>query len=151
MIASIQPDVEWIAAEILDVSLDQLVARRIVGFGQQPADMCPEETGKRSVRVFFPIGILMMPAMRRDPIRRRILHRTHPHHGEGMFQPERAGEAAMGQQAVITNVDAEHAEDVDAEQVKDHAAPAEKPRQQRQRCDQVNDNKSNKIGSPQTH
>jgi len=59
--------------------------------------------------------MLVMPAMDRDPKGGRILAGTAAQYGERAFEPSRAGEAAMGQQPVIADVDAHDPEEEDAE------------------------------------
>ena len=69
--------------------------------------------------------VFMVAAMNGDPARRRILESADGKYGESVFQPFRAGEAAVGQQPVIADIDAERSEDVDSRQTQENAAPAE--------------------------
>jgi len=58
--------------------------------------------------------MLMMATMHRYPASGRVLHGTDGENGERMLQPFRANQAAMGQQPVVAQVDAEGAKYVEA-------------------------------------
>jgi hypothetical protein len=78
--------------------------------------MAPEETCQRAMRVRLLVGELMMPAVDRDPARRRFLQAGHRDDRHRVLQPFRAFQAAMGQQPVIAKVDAEQPAQMRAEQ-----------------------------------
>lgn len=63
------------------------------------------------MRVVILIGKLMVSAMHRHPMGRRVLHGAHAEDRERVLAPQRAGETAMGQEPVVAEVDAKQAED----------------------------------------
>ena len=67
----------------------------------------------------------MVQAMHCHPAGRRVLQATDAEDRQTVFEPFRAGEAAVGEQPVEAEVDAERAEDVCAEQTDRQPGPAE--------------------------
>jgi hypothetical protein len=49
--------------------------------------------------------------MDRNPMRRRILHATHPQECEATLEPERAGKTAMREKPMEAEINPQHAED----------------------------------------
>ena len=78
-----------------------------------PADMCPEEASKRTMRVRLFVGVLMMPAMNAHPTGRRVLDTAQTENGERVLQPFGADEASVGEQAMEAQADAERAKDIE--------------------------------------
>ena len=68
------------------------------------------------MRIRLLVGELMVPAMDRDPARRRFLQARHRDHHHGVLQPFRTFQAAVGEQPVIAEVDAEQPAQMGAEQ-----------------------------------
>src|SRR6185369_16138265 len=92
--------VEAIAQHIRGVAVVDAKPRQILILHQEPAHMAPEESGERAVGILLLVGVLMMPAMDRDPAGGRILQTADAQDRQAMLQPFRAVEAAMGEQAV---------------------------------------------------
>ncbi len=118
-------DVKTIAQDVLGVAFVNSKARQLRLMHQDPADMAPEETCQRAVRVRLLVGELMMPAVDRDPARRGFLQAGDRDDRQSMLQPFRAFQAAVGQQPVIAKVDAEQPAQMRGEQGYDKTAPAE--------------------------
>jgi len=59
-----------------------------------------------------------------DPAGGRFLQAANAEQRQGVLQPARTGEAAVRQQAVVTEIDAQGSEDVQAGNGKDDAGPA---------------------------
>src|SRR6185369_15558360 len=70
---------------------------------QKPAHVPPPESATRRVRVLGFVRMLMMHAMDGDPHHRRALRATRTKDGERMFQPARASEAAVSEQAMVAD------------------------------------------------
>ncbi len=60
------------------------------------------------MRIALLITVAVMNAMDRDPARRAVLEVEHTHGRKRILKPFRAGEAAMRQQTVVADGDAEH-------------------------------------------
>src|SRR5262245_61511730 len=99
--------------------------------------MGPEEIDQRAVRVGLLVGMLVVTTVDRDPARRGVLQAAKPQDRQRVLEPFRTSEAAMGEQPMVTEVNAEHAEHIVAYDRKDDAGPAEKPRRQRQQREQM--------------
>ena len=89
------------------------------------------------MRIVLSVGVLVVPAMDRDPARRGVLHATHGKDGEQVLQPFLANQAAMREQPMVAEVDAERAEYVEAQNYQGESGPTEEPRQQRQQRDEM--------------
>ena len=74
--------------------------------------MSPEEAHKRAVWIEFVVGIVVVLAMDRDPMRRRVLHATHPEKCETTLEPERTGKTAMCEHPMEAEINSQYAEDV---------------------------------------
>jgi hypothetical protein len=61
------------------------------------------------------IRVLVVHPVDCNPIHRRALRAAHTQDGQAMFQPGRATERAVRQEAMITDVDAERPEQVKAD------------------------------------
>ena len=118
-------DVKWIAQDVPGVAFVNPEARKLRLMHQDPADMAPEETGERTVRVRLLVGELMVPAMDRDPARGRVLQAGHRDDRKSMLQPFGTFQAAVGQQPVIAKVDAEQPAQMGGDQRHGKTAPAE--------------------------
>ena len=94
--------------------------------------MPPEETSERAVGVVLVVRMVMMPAMDRGPMRRRVLQTRCADDGKRAFKPSRTGESAMRYHSVISEIDADHAKDKIPQKQKNNAGPTKEPRQQRQ-------------------
>jgi hypothetical protein len=139
MAAPFQPCIERIAHDVPGVTIDQRAAPHVVGFHQQPAHMRPEEASQRAMRILVFVCVLVVPPVHCDPVRRRILQRANREERKAVFEPARACEAAMREQSVIADVDAEDAEHVGARHKNHLASPTEEPWQECKRGQQVND------------
>src|SRR5215470_254111 len=134
---ALEPLVEWIAQNVACVALVDPQPIEVAVFDDDPAHVAPEEIDQRAVWVGLLVGVLVVAAVDRNPARRSVLQAAKPKERERVLEPFRAAEAAVGEQAMITEVNAEHAEHVVAHDRKDHAGPAEKPWHQRQQREQV--------------
>jgi hypothetical protein len=76
-----------IAQDIFGVALVNSEARELRLVDQDPADVGPEETRKRAVRVRLLVGVLMMPTVDGDPARRRFLEAGDRDDRHGVLQP----------------------------------------------------------------
>jgi hypothetical protein len=84
------------------------------------------------MRIGLFVGVLMVPAVDRNPAGRRILQAAEAEHGEEMLEAFRALESAMRQEPVITKIDAEDAEDEIAGNQQRDTGPTEKPGKERE-------------------
>ncbi len=122
---ALERDVEAIAQNVLGVALIDAEPRQLGLVHQDPADVAPEETGERAVRIGLLVGELMMAAVDRDPARRGLLQAGHRDHHHRMLQPFRHLQAAMGEEPVVAKVDAEQPAQVGEQHGEDQAAPGE--------------------------
>src|ERR1700709_2378004 len=118
-------DVKTVAQNVLGVAFVDSKARQLRLMHQDPPDMAPEETCQRAVRVGLRVGELMVPAVDRDPARRRFLQAGYRDHHHRMLQPFGALQAAVGEQPVIAKVDAKQPAQMRAKQRDGNTAPAE--------------------------
>src|SRR5262249_51819364 len=116
-----------LAENVLGEVLVQLHALEVGVATHQPVHVAPEEADERAVRVGLLVGVLVMPAIDSDPAGRRVLQAADAEDGETVFEPARGLETAMRQQPVITEVDAERAEDVEPGDAYGDAGPVEQP------------------------
>jgi len=65
------------------------------------------------VRIGLLVGMLMMPAVNRDPARRRVLHAANAEHGKNPRSSHFGQRVRDGEEAMIAKIDPEHAEDVE--------------------------------------
>ena len=124
--------VERIAHEVFRIALRHDARPHIGRAHQQPAEMGPEEALERRMGIALLIGEAMVTAVDGHPEGRRELQAAGSEEGEAVLEPERAGEAAMGEQAVKSEIDPEDAEDIHARGQESDAGPAEEPGKQRQ-------------------
>src|SRR5579871_612157 len=87
-----------------------------------------------------------MSAMDRDPTQRRVLKAADAEDRKEVFEPTRAVETAVRQQAVVTKVDAEGAEDVKSGDADRDACPIEEPGQKGEESDGVVEEESAGVG-----
>ncbi len=73
------------------------------------------------------VGMLVVHAMDRDPVDGRTLPAADAENGEAVFEPRGTDEAAMREQAVVADVDAERAEQVKSRHGPDQTGPAKQP------------------------
>ena len=92
------------------------------------------------MRVTLLVGGMMMLAMQRDPDYRRILHAADAQNGEQALHPSRGRKAAMRQQAMVPDVNAERAEDVASQKRNHDPAPAKEPGQARENRNKMDEN-----------
>ena len=92
--------------------------------------MAPEKIDAGAVRIVRLIGMLMVAPMNGDPAYRTALQAAYAENDQRVREPCRTAEALVRQQPMIADVDAEHAEHVDAESRRQDAEPAERPGQQ---------------------
>src|SRR4029077_4392487 len=134
---ALEAPVEAIAQDILGIAVIDAKPRQILVLDQEPSHMAPEEAGQRAVGILLLIGVLMMPAMDRHPAGGGILQAADAQDREAMLEPFRAIEAAMGEQAVIAEVDAQGSEDITAGNRQRDPGPAEEPGQEGQQGDKM--------------
>src|SRR5215471_17433761 len=110
MVVALEKRVERVLYDVAGVALQHVRATRRVGPDQVPTEMRPEEVIAWAVRIPLLIGGLMMPPVDRNPVWRRFHHTARSEQDQGALQPTRTGKAAVGQQAMEAEVDAESAE-----------------------------------------
>ena len=96
-------------------------------FDKQPADIRPEQTDQRTVRVGPVIGAVMVQPMGGHPPGGRILETADRDNRKTVLKPQRTAEAAVAEQPVVTEIDPGGAEDIDADDRQRDAGPAEEP------------------------
>jgi hypothetical protein len=136
--AALERDVEGIAEQVADIPLIAEHVAVVAVLHQQPAHVPPEEPGQRGVGIGLLIRLLVVHAVDRDPAGGRILERADAKDGQRVLEPLRAGEALMREEAVVSDRDAEHAEEKVAGDGGGHSGPTKKPGQegeQRRRVD----------------
>lgn len=99
--------------------------------------MAPPKAVTGTVWIAGNIGHVMVPAMQGDPIGGTELHVQDAQRRERTFQAFRAGNAAMGEEPVIADVDAEQGDQQMAQQDARHSGPAEEIRHEGQKRDGV--------------
>ena len=122
---ALQRDVEAVAQDVPGVAFVNSEPGQLGLVDQNPADVAPEEARQRAMRVRLLVGELMVPAVDRDPARRRFLQARHRDHHHRVLQPFRTFQAAMGEQPVVAKVDAEQSAQMGAGDGDDQPAPAE--------------------------
>ena len=108
----------------------------IRGPSKEPADMGPTRAIAGSVGVFRFVGVNMVQPVGSHPACGSVFQTAERDRRQRPLQPEWHLEAAMGEEAVVTEVDA-HAEHVGADQGNDQPRPAEAPRQQSKQCQRM--------------
>ncbi len=103
------------------------------------------------MRVRLVVGMFVVTAMGRHPPRRAALQAADPEEGETALQPFGADEALVGQKSVIADIDAQNPEDINAEDGKKHARPAEEPRHEREQGQRVVERQPDHLGALQAH
>lgn len=78
---------------------------------EKPPDMRPARTIPRRMGIFRFIGVDVMKSVCGHPTRGRVLQAAEGDRRQRSFEPERHFQAAMGEQSVVTEVDA-HAKHV---------------------------------------
>src|SRR5438309_1650452 len=91
--------------------LEHRQAAKLPVVDEEPAHVAPEETDQRAMRVGLFVRMLVVQPMDGDPAGGRFLEAANAEQRQGMLQPARTGEAAVRQQAVVTEIDAQGAED----------------------------------------
>src|SRR5262245_30447036 len=134
---ALEPFVEGLAQEVPRISFVASESVELAVLDHDPAHVRPEEIDQRTVRVGLLVGVLVVPAMDRDPACRGVLQTAESEDGERVLEPFRAAETPVRQQAVIAEVDAENAEDVVAHDEEGHAGPTEEPRHERKQREQM--------------
>ena len=117
--------VEFVAQNVPGVALVDSEPRQFRLMHQDPADMAPEETGQRRMWVRLVVGVLMMPAVDRDPAGRGLLQAGHRDDDHRVLEPFRTFQPAMREQPVVAKVDAEQPAQMRAEDGHGQAAPTE--------------------------
>jgi hypothetical protein len=103
------------------------------------------------VRVGLVVGMFVVTAMGCHPPRRAALQAADPEQGKNALQPFRADEALVGQQPVVADIDAQHAEDINAQHGKSDARPTEKPRHECEQGQRMVEREPGDLGALQTH
>src|SRR5712672_1579271 len=101
--------------------------------------MPPKKTHQGTVGVRLFVSILMMAAVYGNPARGSVLQATESEDRERMFQPFWTAETAVREQAMVTEVDAQDAEDIITQDSKQYPGPAEEPREKCQTRNQMID------------
>ena len=110
-----KPDVNLIAGKVGGVAAEERGFRVHGASGEDPAGVGPEGAVYRGVRVAFLVGVLVMDAVGGDPKDGSALKRHGAAGGDEVLDPLGGAEAAMRQQAMVSDADAE----VDGEEVHD--------------------------------
>jgi len=71
------------------------------------------------------IRVMMMSSMDRNPAGRSFLQAADADHGQAVLKPYRTGETTMREQAMVTEIDAEAAEEIYSEHGEHQPGPAE--------------------------
>ena len=101
--------------------------------GHDPAHVRPEAAIARRVRIAFHVSILVMDAMRRYPEKRSAFQRQRGAEGDEIFEPLISLEAAMREQPVISNADAQAAGNPPQKQRDEKSLPGKHEK----RCDRA--------------
>ena len=110
---ALEAHVERIAQDVARVAIVGAGRARARVLDEQPAHVPPQEVHQRRMRVGLLVGVLMMNPMRDDPAGRRVLQAADAQDGEGACSSHlRTFKAAMRQQPVKAEIDAQRAEDV---------------------------------------
>src|SRR6266581_2813406 len=129
---ALERDVKAIAQDVLGVALVNSEAREFRLVDQNPSDVAPEKTGKRAMRVWLPVGELMVPAVDSHPAGGGFLEAGHRDDHHRVLQPFRTFQAAMGQKPVIAKVDAKQPAQMGEKHGYDEPAPAKIARHESQ-------------------
>src|SRR3984885_1013706 len=129
--------VEAVAQDIARITVVGALAAEISVLQKQPAHVRPEEVDQRAVRIGALVGTMVMHAMGRHPPRRRILDTPDGEKRKAMLEPERALEAAMGEQAMIAKVHPAGAIDIDTDKGEHGARCRIEPWNKRKKRQQV--------------
>jgi hypothetical protein len=113
----------------------------------QPLHVAPEQPAVDVVRIAFFIGVRMMRAMRRDPIDRTALEREDAEDRDHVFDRLRDLQAAVCEEAVVTERDSPRARNVIQHDEHDERAPMECPGDEGAERAEVDDPESY-AGSP---
>jgi hypothetical protein len=89
------------------------------------------------VRIGVLIGIIVMQPMRCHPACRRILETADRHDDKETLEPSRASKAAVSQQPVIADVDADAAVKINARNQQHHTGPGKQPGDDREQGQRV--------------
>src|SRR4051794_27146865 len=106
----LQAGVESIGQDIFRVTLEGAVPFEPAILEDQPAQVPPGETHERAMWIGSRVGVLMMHAMDGHPAGGRVLQRTDTEERKAVLQPFRTSKAAVGEQAMVSDVDPERAE-----------------------------------------
>ena len=142
---SFQGEVVRIAEHVAGILFIMIQTVDLLVVDQQPAHVSPEQIDQRAMRIRLLVGVLVMQTMDRDPLRRRVLHAQHAERREGSLQPLRHDEALVRQQAVITQVDAERAEDIEPQHGEHDARPTEEVRHEREASDRMKHDERDRV------
>ena len=118
----------------------------------QPAHVTPEkidEDGAVGIRGL--VCVVMMSSMDRNPAGGSFLQVQQADQGQAVLKPSRTGETAMREQAVVTEIDAEAAEEIDAEHGEREARPAEEGGYESQQRNQMIENNSQRHAPVDLH
>ena len=126
-----EPDVNLVAGEVGSVAAEQRGFGVHGAAGENPAGVGPEGSVDRGVRVAFLVGVLMVDAVGGDPEDRSALERHGAAGGDEVLDPLGGAEAAMREQAMIGDADA----DVDREEIHDAEGGEVLPREAEQSGD----------------
>jgi hypothetical protein len=78
--------------------------------------MTPEKIDQGTMRIRGFIRVMMMSSMDRNPAGGSFLQAADADHGQTVLKPYRTGETTMREQAMVTEIDAEAAEEIYSEQ-----------------------------------
>jgi hypothetical protein len=90
------------------------------------------------VRIVFIVGMVVVLAMDRNPMRRRVLHATHTQECEATLEPVRTDETAMREKPMEAEINSQYAEDIESCQHHNDPCPTEEPGDHCERGDQMN-------------
>jgi hypothetical protein len=142
----LEPHVERILEDVARVALHRRAAPRLGVTEEEPADVRPEEGDERAVRVLLLVGVPVVVAVDGHPLAGRVLEAAEGEEDEEALEPLRRLEAAMSEEPVVAEVDAEVAVDVDADDERDEAGPAEEPREDGEGREEVEQPDRDRVG-----
>ncbi len=111
---------------------------------EQPVEMTPQEVDERAVRVGLLVGKDVMHPMHGHPLGRGILQGTLCEEGETVLEPLGHGEAAVSQQPVVAQRDAQAIER-HAQNGQSDSGPAKQPGNERRQGRQMNRRDRNHV------
>lgn len=126
-----QLQIEAVSQQVANVTFIVAGFIQILVAANDPSHVTPQEIDQRRVWVRLVVAVLMVHSVNSDPSSGAVLQVAHAQDRERVFHPLGAFESAVGEQPVIANRDAEHAEDKVPGDSGDQSRPSEQIRKPR--------------------